>query len=549
MGVKFQGLAVYLGIWRQSMPSPALKAACSPRGLRTRRHGWGCGGALKSSTLTLSMQVTDTAIERPAPVVCELPSTAAIRLGLLLSAVMVIHCLIGANAAAAELSPCKIAGLAQPARCGVFNMPENPDQPGGRVLPINVAVIPASGGPALPDPIVVLMGGPGEDTISAAAEFADRFAALRRDHDILLVDQRETGLSGALRCDLFSAEDAAASLRDVFPTAAVKTCERRLRGHADLTQYTYLHFASDLEHVRRALGYGQLNLFAWSYGTRAAQVYMRSYPQSVRTVYLGSVVPIDITIPLPFAKTAQTALESTFDACAADSECHAAFPNLRDEFQQILARLDAADVRVPLAGRTGTALLYRGRVAEWIRGKLYRPKSAAILPWVIHRAYLGDWSPAVEDILSGAREVDSGLSFGLLFSITCSGDLAFVHEEDVASETRGTFLGDYRLRQQQAACKLWPKASLPKGYRDPVRSSVPTFFATGDGDGGTPLWFTEHVAQGFSNSLTVILRGQGHTEWNTCIGQLYQQFVHSGAVRGLDASSCPPMPRPPFKTR
>jgi pimeloyl-ACP methyl ester carboxylesterase len=40
---------------------------------------------------------------------------------------------------------------------------------------------------------------------------------------------------------------------------------------ADLTQYTYDRFAEDLEHVRRALGYGPLNLFAGSYGTRAAQ--------------------------------------------------------------------------------------------------------------------------------------------------------------------------------------------------------------------------------------------------------------------------------------
>jgi pimeloyl-ACP methyl ester carboxylesterase len=480
-------------------------------------------------------------------------------LGLLLTAAASVQWASVVNAAAGDsqrpaadplvLSSCRIRGVAQPARCGALDVPENPDRPAGRRLRISAVVIPATVGPALPDPIVVLMGGPGEESISEAAEFADRFAPLRRDRDLLLVDQRGTGRSGALRCNLYSTEEAAASLRDVFPLSAVKRCERRLRARADLTQYIYAYFANDLEQVRRALGYGPLNLFGGSYGTRAAQVYLRAYPQSVRTVYLGSVVPIDVALPLPFAKAAQMALESTFSACAADSACHTAFPSLRDEFRQVSARLESGVVRVSIPGRTGTVPVRRGRVAEWFRAKLYRPHSAAILPWMIHRAYVGDWSPLVKGILSDARGYDSALSFGLFFSITCSEDVAFVREEDVVPETQGTFLGDYRLRQQQAACRDWPKAALPTDYREPVHSSVPTLFVSGETDGATPLWYTEHVAQGFSDRLEVVLRGQGHTEWNECVGRLYQRFVQSGAARGLDASSCQPVPRPPFKTR
>lgn len=443
------------------------------------------------------------------------------------------------------LSPCTMAGVVQPARCGALDVPENPNRPGGRRLSIRVVVIPATNGRALPDPIVPLMGGPGEDAISAAAEFAVQLAPLRQDRDLLLIDQRGTGQSGALRCDLYSTEDAAVTLRDLFPLAAVKRCGRRLGARADLTQYTYTHFANDLEHVRRALGYGPLNLFAGSYGTRAAQVFLRAYPQSVRTVYLGSVVPINVATPLTMAKTAQVALESTFSACAADFACHAAFPNLRDEFRQVSARLESGVVRASVPG--GTVPMHRGRVAEWLRAMLYRPGSAATLPWMIHRAYVGDWSPLVEGILSNARGLDSALSVGLFFSITCNEDIAFVREEDVAPETQGTFLGDYRLRQQQAACRHWPKVSLPTDYRTPVRSSAPTLFVSGDSDAASPLWFTEQVAPGFSDRVEVIHRGRGHTEWSDCVGQLYERLVRSGAVRGLDPY-CEPVPRPPFKT-
>ena len=76
------------------------------------------------------------------------------------------------------LASCRFADLTRAARCGTLSVPENPDKPHGRRLAISVAVIPATHPPALADPIVVLQGGPGEDTISSAAYFAERFAPL-----------------------------------------------------------------------------------------------------------------------------------------------------------------------------------------------------------------------------------------------------------------------------------------------------------------------------------------------------------------------------------
>ena len=444
------------------------------------------------------------------------------------------------------LAPCRFADLTRAARCGALNVPENPDKPGDRRLSISVAVIPAAHAPALADPIVVLQGGPGEDAISSAEYFAQRFASLLDDRDLLLVDQRGTGKSGALSCNLYSARDPGASLRDVFPLAAVKRCAQRLKARADLTQYTYDRFAGDLEQVRRALGYGALNFYAGSYGTRAAQVYMRSFPASVRTAYLGSAVPMDAANPLAFAKTAQAAFEMLFSSCAADAACRSAYPKLREEFRGIMLRLDSGTVRVSIPGSAGKATLSRGRVAEWMRSKLYRPKSATMLPWMIHRAYAGDWNPLVKDVLTDARDADPAFSIGLFFAITCSEDVAFIREQDIAPQTQGTFLGDYRVREQQAACKEWPTRTLPKDFRAPVTSAVPTVFASGGADGGTPLWYADHVAAGFSNRLQIIVKGQGHTEWSDCLAQVYQQLVRGGAVSGLNPS-CPDVPQPPFK--
>jgi pimeloyl-ACP methyl ester carboxylesterase len=442
---------------------------------------------------------------------------------------------------------CSLPGVNRPARCSVLKVPEDPDHPNRRTLSIHIAVIPATSGRALPDPLVPLMGGPGEDAISAASLFAERFAPLLENHDLLLVDQRGTGLSAPLNCHLFSLETATDNVRDFFPIDAVQRCRRQLEARADLTKYTYAYFATDLEKVRQALGYGPLNLYAASYGTRAAQAFLRQYPQSARTVFLGSVVPIDSGGPLAFAKTEQTALEHTFANCAAEPACQKAFPDLRGEFQKMLARLDAGSVRVPVPGsRSARVTLPRGRVVEWFRSELYRPSDSAALPWIIHRASAGDWSPIVAGILTSSRNADEDLSWGVFFSITCSEDIPFVTKEDADRETRGTWLGGYRLHQQHAACEQWPKTPLPSGYHEPISANVPTLFVTGDLDGGTPLWFTDRVSKGFSNQATAVIHGQGHTEWNDCIAELYGQLVRSGSLSGVN-TKCPGVPLPPFK--
>ena len=204
--------------------------------------------------------------------------------------------------------------------------------------------------------------------------------------------------------------------------------------------------------------------------------------------------------------------------------------------------------RPPLRRWQSHVALDRGRVAEWFRSRLYRPREAVTLPWTIHRAYAGDWTPIVGGILAGARELDKNISLGLFFSITCSEDMPFVREQDVASQTHDTFLGDYRLRQQQAACEEWPRGALPKDYRHPIQSDVPALFVTGDMDGGTPVSFTNRVAQGFSKHVAVVIHGQGHTEWNDCVATMYQHLVRSASVAGLDSQPCPAIPLPPFKT-
>jgi pimeloyl-ACP methyl ester carboxylesterase len=435
------------------------------------------------------------------------------------------------------LAPCELPGVKRPAKCGFVEVPENPDKLRGRRLEIAVAVIPRQAAESHDDPIVPLMGGPGEDAISNAEYFVGIYGSLLHDRDLLLVDQRGTGKSNALRCTLYNPRDTAGSLRDVFPAAAIEKCAKQLARRADLTQYTYKHWARDLEQIRTALGYSQLNLQGGSYGTRAAQVYMREYPQSTRTVMLHSVVPFDVATPLTMAKSAEAVRDKVFNACAADAACAAAFPDLRKEFDEVARQLEASP-----------AGLDRGRVAEWFRSLTYRPYSSVELPWMIHRAYAGDWEPIKRGILAQSAGIDSALSFGFLLAITCNDDVPFMSAADIAEASRDTFLRDYRVRQQQAACAHWPKNPTPTD-RTPVQSAIPTMFLSGDSDGASPLWFVERVAPNFPQRAEIVVGNQGHTEWSDCAGRLYERFVRTRSVNELRNAKCDAIPRAPFKTQ
>lgn len=59
-------------------------------------------------------------------------------------------------------------------------------------------------------------------------------------------------------------------------------------------------------------------------------------------------------------------------------------------------------------------------------------------------------------------------------------------------------------------------------------------FVSGDADGGTPLWYKEHVAGGFAERVEMVARGQGHTEWSECIAEWYRRFIGSGSTSQAD---------------
>src|SRR3954453_15557569 len=86
-------------------------------------------------------------------------------------------------------------------RCGTVTVPLDRTDPAAGTLDVAYALVPRTdtSRPAL-GTIVPNPGGPGQSTIASAGLYVDALAPLRRRRDLLLIDPRGTGPSGALGC-------------------------------------------------------------------------------------------------------------------------------------------------------------------------------------------------------------------------------------------------------------------------------------------------------------------------------------------------------------
>src|SRR5215216_639500 len=245
------------------------------------------------------------------------------------------------------LKDCQVQEIQGAARCGTLEVYENRATKNGRKITLNIVVLPATGDKREPDPFVYFAGGPGSAAASEDAPgIASAFAKIREHRDLLFVDQRGTGGSHALNCEFYNPNDLQSYLGYFFPLEDVRKCRPQLEAIADLKLYTTTIAMDDMDEIRAALGYEQINLFGGSYGTRAALTYLKRYPKRVRTAILQGVAPANSYMPSDFPLGMERAINGVIAECAADEPCNKAFPNLKDETQSVLAQLVKGPVEV-----------------------------------------------------------------------------------------------------------------------------------------------------------------------------------------------------------
>jgi pimeloyl-ACP methyl ester carboxylesterase len=431
-------------------------------------------------------------------------------------------------------------------QCGWLDVAENPDQPDGRRIRIRVARIPAKDRVAEPDPLVFFAGGPGQAATEAWPIVAHALHKVSDHRDILLVDQRGTGQSNPLKCPEVELDEALAADWDDL-ARATRECLESVDG--DPRFYTTTIAMHDIDAARAALGYDKVNLYGGSYGTRAAQVYLRLFPEHVRTVVLDGVVPQSLALGAEHAAKLDQALYHVLDGCDADPECGRAFPATGKKLKALQRSLQESPVEVtiehPTTGEAVSLTFDREVLSSSLRFLAYSSDTQAMLPLLVYEASEEHrFDRLASQVLIATSGLQQTISQGMEMSVSCAEDYPWYPQHPQLDDF---LMGDLMIKAANIQCGIWPRGPVPEGFHDPVTADVPVLLLSGELDPVTPPEYADEVAAHFPRAMSLVAPGQGHiVATRGCMGDLVSQFIIAGDFNELDTGCMDQISHTPY---
>ncbi|MDO6444571.1 alpha/beta hydrolase [Colwellia sp. 1_MG-2023] len=459
-----------------------------------------------------------------------------------------VHSAVVANESNLTLKDCHVEGIKQQIQCGKLLVPENYAKPDGEKITINFAVLPAIDKSQNKEPLMFLAGGPGQAAVSLAGGLYKAFNEVRKSRALILVDQRGTGESHPLQCDDNIEQDVYSSIPEDFTAQDVKDCLATFTG--DLSQYNSENAIRDFDAVRAALNHDKIAIYGGSYGTRAGLVYMRLFPESLSSVVLDSVGPIEVPIGL-FGKSAERSFSMLLENCQKEASCQQAYPNLANEFKQVIATLDETPVSIniphPRLGTQTPLVVNKSKFISAIFMQLYSIEGRSLVPLIIHQASLGNFSPFVG--LTAMSEGGMGMYVGLTFNIVCNEDMPKVTQEMIKADSDNNFNGNLSHVAWQTACPLWPQYRPSEDFYNPVTADIPTLIISGELDPVTPPSNGEYSNKTLPNSKHIIMKHSSHTPAvSGCAINVINEFLNKKDPNDLDESCLDEIPAESFMT-
>ncbi|WP_223786770.1 alpha/beta hydrolase [Marinicella meishanensis] len=437
--------------------------------------------------------------------------------------------LLATNAYALELEPCFIgaagSGVHTAAHCGRLSVPENREQP-EQQIELNIAVVKSGSSDKLNDPVLLLAGGPGQGAVDTFAGLVKPISALLPLRDVVMVDQRGTGASNPLRCEI-TPEDFEA-MNDLDPEALrawTKECHDSL--DADTRMYTTTIAIEDLESVRQALGYDQWNLYGGSYGTRKALTYMKMYPDAIRSVVLDAVVSQDEALGVSHEANLQSTLSRIFARCEQDESCAKAFGDAEQQMWKFLDQLQEQPITLRIqnsaTGEYETVVMTREYAVLALRMFAYSPETMGLIPLLVSLANNGQPETMAAQAQMVMNSLNQGLNNALELSVSCAEDVPFM---PTSSNVTNSLFGDNLFELMRARCAEWDSVPVADSFKEPVTSDIPTLLLSGEYDPVTPPEFAERAMATLSNAQHLVAKGQGHiVSTRGCMPKIVAAFI------------------------
>ncbi len=434
------------------------------------------------------------------------------------------------------------------------------------------------------DPLFYLSGGPGSSTYLEKENIDSWFywfEIAKLSRDIILVDQRGTGLSRPkFECDNYTSfvrealKDNLSNKEEYIKAYnTVDTCLKKAKKKGfKSSDYSTSLSADDMNHIANALGYSEWNIIGGSYGTRLGLEWMRQNPTQIRSAILDSVYPVDKGALEQWPQTINNAFAYFWSQCASSTQCVNKKGDKEGAQQAELTTDQAINAQ---ASEKMQALENTRENAEQLEKNFWKavakldehPQTLTIPLWY------GDWPMKVvvnghrfisvvyqslyddalqDDILKAIKNINSGsviiktkalkkltessinselaAEFNVLtyFAVECS-ETPIPNQNDFFKE-----LNQYPLFKSYGEdayeydpCNLVNKRADLNAFRQPVKSDVPTLILSGGYDPVTPTAWARELSGRLKNSILWYLPELGHgvVNGNACVHQSLRVFL------------------------
>ena len=422
-------------------------------------------------------------------------------------------------------------------QCGYVTVPEQHRDPNGPAIRLPVAILEARSENPRPDPLFVAQGGPGGDAFEIFSLMMLNNPIVR-DRDLVIFNQRGTLYAEPdLRCtEIYEARPEILALPPEEATEREKEmlaqCRWRLHTEGiNLSAYNSIENAADVEAIRAALGYDDINFYGVSYGTLLALHLMRDHPDHLRSVIIDGVVPTQLNFISQVPQGKERIFDEMFQACANDPACQAEYPELEQQFFTLVDELNQQPISVTLTDpdtdETAQAYVDGDTLIDLMFQIFYLSDAYAIFPKIVTDIEGGDYSflRAIWPLFA----FDRTLSDGMYFSVICAEDANFDPGQVPLGGVRPEFArtAPSELQEYRDVCDFWQVDRLPPSVDEPVVSYIPTLVLSGQFDPITPPSFAAEAAKYLANSYNIVSPVSSHGTMGSgdCVDQVVQDFL------------------------
>jgi pimeloyl-ACP methyl ester carboxylesterase len=207
-----------------------------------------------------------------------------------------------------------------------------------------------------------------------------------------------------------------------------------------------------------------------------------------------------------------------FEACAADPECNAAYPDLERIFYETVDQLNANPVPIRVYrsanGQSYDAIMDGEFFAGGFFSALYSSSVIPVLPWIIYEAHAGNYQPLQENVLPRYFTWD-GIATVMHYSSNCNDEIAFDdyesldHSADELPDALQIYF-DIDAFITWEVCQDWELPAPDPIENQSVFSDIPTLLLSGSLDPITPSIWADAAAETLDNHFQFVIPGGGH---------------------------------------